>query len=360
LLFGELRVAEGDGLTESTVTIPATWREIARYAVSCPSPHNTQPFRLRIRSEREAEIIFLPRRGLWVADPDGRFTWLTAGIFAEICAIAAHGLGFELDCQTDFSPMYAGGDTETPQIISRLTLRPAMLPVADLDRKLILDRHTSRLPYDGQPISQDLLADLQAEAARTGHRFEQRSDGQAIDWVIELNRQALFHDMMNTPIRKELVRWLRFGTREEDITGDGLSARCLGFSARLLKSFFTSPGFWTLPGIRSLVGFVYGRSMKGVGTIGWLRGPYVTMEDWFRAGTTMFRLWLIVTRHGYYWQPYGSVITSDEARTNMIRYFGMPDEKGGADMVWLLLRLGKSEAPPPSHRLPFEDIVLCG
>jgi hypothetical protein len=344
----------------SDETRSAPWREIARYAVSCPSPHNTQPFRLRIINDAEAEIVFLPRRGLWVADPEGRFTWLTAGIFAEICSIAAHGLGFELDCRTDFSAMYRGGDTETPQVISRLTLRPAAAPVADLDPQLILDRHTSRLPYDGQAIPEALLSEMQAEALRTGHRFEARSDRQAIDWVIELNRQALFHDMENVPVRKELVRWLRFGTREEDITGDGLSARCLGFSAPLLRSFFTSPGFWTLPGIKSLVGFIYGRSMKGVGTIGWLRGPYVSMDDWFRAGTTMFRLWLIVTRHGYYWQPYGSVITSDEARANMIRYFDMPDERGGADMVWLLLRLGKSEAPPLSHRLPYEDIILCG
>jgi hypothetical protein len=73
----------------------------------------------------------------------------------------------------------------------------------------------------------------------------------------------------------------------------------------------------------------------------------------------MIRLWLIVTRHGYYWHPYGSVITSDEARTNMIRFFGMSDEQGGKDAVWLLLRLGSSLVPPISHRLPFEEIVLC-
>lgn len=338
----------------------AAWQEIARYVVSCPSPHNTQPFRLRIRSDSEAEIVFLPMRGLPVADPLGRFTWLTAGIFAEICSIAAHGLGFELHCETIFSPMYQGGDRETPQVISRLTLKQAAQPVTDFDPALIQARHTSRLPYDGHPIPEELLADLREEAARTGHRFESRNDPEAIGWVIELNRQALFGDMTNAPIRNELIRWLRFGIREEDITGDGLSARCLGFSAPLLRSFFTNPGFWTLPGVRSLVSLIYARSMKGVGTIGWLRGPYVTMQDWYRAGTTMYRLWLIVTRHGYYWQPYGSVITSDEARTNMIRYFDMPDENGGADMVWLLLRLGKSETPPLSYRLPIEDVVLCG
>ena len=200
---------------------------------------------------------------------------------------------------------------------------------------------------------------MQAEAELGSHRFEVRSDSQSIQYVIELNRQSLFHDMENAPIRNELVHWLRFGTREESITRDGLSSRCLGFPAPMLKSFFTRPGFWTLPGIKQVIGWIYAQSMTGVGTIGWLRGPYVTIEDWYKAGRTMIRLWLIVTRHGYYWHPYGSVITSDDARTNMIRYFDMPDEQGGADMVWLLLRLGKSPAPPLSHRLPFEDIVLC-
>jgi hypothetical protein len=73
----------------------------------------------------------------------------------------------------------------------------------------------------------------------------------------------------------------------------------------------------------------------------------------------MIRLWLNLTKHGYYWHPYGSVITSENARQNMIQYLNLPDEAQGENMVWLLLRLGRSAAPPRSHRLPFEEIVLC-
>ena len=251
-------------------------------------------------------------------------------------------------------------DTDSPQVVARLALRPAAGPITDLDPQLMLARQTSRLPYDGRPIPAELIAALQAEASHGRHRFEVRSDPAAIAWVIDLNRQALFHDMLDAPIRAELVHWLRFGEREETITHDGLSARCLGFSATLLRSFFTRPNFWTLPAIKQAVGFLYGRSMTGVGTIGWLRGPYVGMEDWFAAGVTMIRLWLILTHAGYYWHPYGSVITSDEARSNMIRYFAMSDENDGADAVWLLLRLGKSPPPPRSYRLPLEEIILCG
>lgn len=337
----------------------SAWREIARYAVTCPSPHNTQPYRLRLVSGTEAEIVFLPRRGLPVADPLGRFTWLTAGIFAEICSIAAHSLGYELLREWRLHPLYENGDITTPQAVCSMKLVPAAGAVPDIDAQLILDRHTSRLPYDGRPIPEALVAEMQAEATRRGHNFETRSDKQAIGWVIELNRQAMFHGMETTPIRAELTHWLRFGEREEEITRDGLSARCLGFSERLLRSVFSHPGFWTLPGMKQVVGQIYTRSMTGVGTIGWLRGPYVTLNDWTRAGETMIRLWLIVTRYGYYWHPYGSVITSDAARTNMIEYFGMSDEQGGRDAVWLLLRLGNSPKPPLSHRLPLEEMILC-
>jgi hypothetical protein len=335
------------------------WLEIARHAHRAPSPHNTQPYRLKIVNDREAEVIFLPRRGLYVADPLGRFTWLTAGVFVEICSIAAHALGFELDVSFDYSPMYPNGDVETPQTIACLRLVPASGPVSDLDAELILKRQTSRLPYDGTACPPEAIAELQAEASRLGHAFETRVDAEAIRWVVELNKQALFHDLDDDRQRTELTKWLRFSEREEELLRDGLSARCMTFNGPLLRNFFMNHKFWTMPGVRNIVGAVYGSTMKGIGTIGWLRGCYVTSEDWVMAGKVMIRLWLILTRHGFYWHPYGSVITSEKARLNMIEYLNLPDETGGENMVWLLLRLGRSAPPPLSKRLPFEEIVLC-
>jgi hypothetical protein len=302
-------------------------------------------------------VVFIPQRGLPVADPSGRFTWLTAGIFVEICKIAAHADGFEMHVDWNFSPMYAGGDYETPQVVAQLRMELANQKVDDLDPRLILARQTSRLPYNGEAVPQSMVDELKAEAQRLGHDFEIRTDQQSIRWIVELNKQALFHDLDNKTLRDELTQWLRFSEREEEVKRDGLSARCLMISGPLLRSFFFRHYFWTLPIIRSIVGAVYGKTMRGIGTIGWLRGRYVSNEDWVHAGTVMIRLWLMVTRAGYYWHPYGSVITSEAARQNMIEYFQMSDERNGEDMVWLLLRLGKSVQPPQSYRLPEEDIV---
>ena len=104
------------------------------------------------------------------------------------------------------------------------------------------------------------------------------------------------------------------------------------------------------------MGAVYGATMKGIGTIGWLRGRYAGPADWIAAGRVMIRLWLMLTRAGYHWHPYGSVITSEAARSNMVRSLDLPEE-GEENMVWLLLRLGASPTPPLSHRLPVADIL---
>ncbi|SFR76481.1 hypothetical protein [Sphingomonas jatrophae] len=335
------------------------WSAIGASVARAPSPHNTQPYRLRVLDDATAEIVFLPTRGLPTADPHGRFTWLTAGIVAEIASIAAHGLGHELAVAWDLSPMYPGGDTETPQTVARLTLTPAGAPVPDLDPALILQRQTSRLPYDGRPLAAGVVAELKVEAARHGHAFEVRSDPQAIASVVELNKRALFHDLDDDDLRTELTRWLRFDAREEGLTRDGLSARCLGFSPTLLRSFFLQHRFWTLPGVRHVVGRVYGATMRGIGTIGWLRGHYTSSADWIAAGRLMIRLWLIVTRAGCVWHPYGSVITSEAARRAMIDMLELRPEQGEEDMVWLLLRLGTSPRPPESLRLDQAEILLC-
>src|SRR6476469_5065664 len=98
------------------------WHAIAPYVQRCPSPHNTQPFRLRFVDHLTAELLFLPRRGLPTADPLGRFTWLTAGIFAEICTISAHSLCYELEAHWDHNFMNDDGNTESPQVLARLSL----------------------------------------------------------------------------------------------------------------------------------------------------------------------------------------------------------------------------------------------
>ncbi|HYN98685.1 MAG TPA: hypothetical protein VEU28_03330, partial [Actinomycetota bacterium] len=205
-------------------TSTAVWRELAEYARWAPSPHNTQPVRIKILDEERAGLYFVPERGLAVGDPVGRFTQMTFGITAEILRIAAHARGYELEVTYEGQPLYQAPE---PEKVAELKLVSVSSPVPDLDPALILQRRTDRNPYNNQPVPAEVVEELKAEAARYGQTFEVATDRQSIRWVKELNRDVLFHDLEHPVYREELQGWLRFSDREAAERRDGLSARAM-------------------------------------------------------------------------------------------------------------------------------------
>src|SRR3954465_5202376 len=80
------------------------WQEILNYAQNYPSPHNSQPIRLRLDGDT-ATIYYDLDRGL-PAEPFGiAFGHVCAGVFIETMKIAAAGLGYKLEEKLDYSEM---------------------------------------------------------------------------------------------------------------------------------------------------------------------------------------------------------------------------------------------------------------
>ena len=333
------------------------WTELAEYARWAPSPHNTQPTRLHVVDAERAELHFVPARGLPVGDPAGRFTYLTFGIFAEMLRIAARARQHELEVEYVAGPLY-DGDGGTPRKVADLRLVPGRAPIEDLHPGLILRRRTNRLPYDNRPLPPQVIGELQREAARFGHRFDLATDAGAIQWVKELNRDSLYHDLEHERYRNELGSWLRYSDAEAGRRRDGLSARTLVLPGWLLKGVMQHHRLLTAPGVKPLTQKVYMRTMSGIATVGWLQGDFVDEDDWTGAGHLMARLWLILTGHGIDWQPYGSIITNPRSRASMVDKFGLREGEGGRDMVWLLVRMGYSpQAPVRSERLALAEVL---
>jgi hypothetical protein len=53
--------------------------------------------------------------------------------------------------------------------------------------------------------------------------------------------------------------------------------------------------------------------------------------------------------------PFGSVITNPVAYTRLVRKLS---RGSGSDPIWLLARIGRSDAPPRSYRLDERSIFL--
>src|SRR5271170_5183710 len=80
------------------------WWTLLGTATQIPSPHNVQPWRIRLVSEREAELYIDGNRTLPKEDTTGSFILSTMGMFVEAIALLAGSRGFGLECQLSRAP----------------------------------------------------------------------------------------------------------------------------------------------------------------------------------------------------------------------------------------------------------------
>jgi len=329
------------------------WEQLAEYARWTPSPHNVQPWQLRLRSETEAELFYVRERLLPAEDPLGRFLMVALGIFIENLAVAARARGFEVEPEyADLAALDSAASE--PSLFARLRLVPAA-PRDDFDPELIVARRTSRVAYDGRPVPTPVLTELADVCSAYGNKFFSSSDPALVSWVLALNRDTLFEDMTNAKTRHEVGSWLRFSEREAGRKRDGFSPSCLGFPGWLLYAFFHYRGFFELPGLRQVVRRLYFRTMRGTRTIAWFTGPFDSPDDWTRSGRLLARLWLTLTREGLYLHPFGSTITNEPAHEQLSARLEHDPAQGA---LWFIMRLGASTEPPRSARLPREAILV--
>lgn len=322
------------------------WLELLDDARWAPSPHNIQPWQLRIHDQATAELHCPPERLLPDTDPAGLFTSVGIGCFVECLAVAAAARSFELVTTVTGAP--PGGHDAV------LALRLADGEPDALDAGLLHRRRTSRLPYDGRPVPTDLLEELDEVAGTYGHGWFASSDRELVEWMVELNRETLFLDMADPVARTEVGRWLRFGAADAERRADGFSPAQLGFPGWLLRLFFRRHRLFALPGVRHLAHALYGRTMRGTRTVAWLRGPFATLEDGLAAGRMLMRLWLTMTRDGVQLHPFGSIITNAEANARLQERIG-----AGEGTLWLAMRMGYSEEPPRSHRREAHELLVA-
>jgi hypothetical protein len=127
------------------------WREILDDARWAPSPHNTQPWLVRVLSAEAAELYAPRERLLPVEDPEGRFEMAAQGIFLEALNVAAGKRGLTVETEPLFP--WLGVDADERPLVARLRLGRREEP-ARFDAQLLQRRRTSRLPYDGRPVDE--------------------------------------------------------------------------------------------------------------------------------------------------------------------------------------------------------------
>jgi hypothetical protein len=172
--------------------------------------------------------------------------------------------------------------------------------------------------------------------------------------VLELNNEILLDDLRDKSTSRELDSWIRYTERSRRRHQNGFTPASLATPAWKIWLVFRLRSLLRLAVVRRWLTTQY-LSQNRAASVGWICGPLVTHHDQYRAGRILMDAWIALTEHGYYLQPYGSIITDDAARARLLRIIGIDEVPG--ELVWMIFRAGTSSPPPPSLRKPVEEYL---
>src|SRR5438105_4120533 len=159
----------------------SVWKELLETAIYAPSPHNVQPWRLRILSNDTADLLIEKHRTLPKEDPTGSFIILTMGLFIQALKIVAANNSMKLDFKlykplSEFTPEHIAKAKHELLPFAKLTLAQQSARAADepdYENALFLTRRTSRLSYLPEAIPENLVQTLSNLAHAWGQTYKQ-------------------------------------------------------------------------------------------------------------------------------------------------------------------------------------------
>ena len=335
------------------------WKELLETAIYAPSPHNVQPWRLRIGSDNSADLLIEKHRTLPKEDPTGSFIILTMGLFIQALKIVAANNSMKLDFQfykplSEFTPQHIAKAEDELLPFAKLTLARQRARTADepnYENALFLTRRTSRLSYLPDSIPEDVVQTLSNLAHAWGQTYKQVTTADTVEQVLKRNIEAVFEDLNNPAYHDEIVEWFRFTDRSSRRNRDGLDYRCMNSSRISFWLAARVPQLLRLPVTRPILKKIYRRQLGHVPTIGMLAGPFWQPESAFETGRFLLCFWLELAKHDLYIHPYGNLVTNKAAAEWCRQLLELPQ-------IWLMFRIGFSKTPPQSYRRSVEEVLV--
>lgn len=318
--------------------VPASDRDLIRFATLAANGHNTQPW---LFSADAGGIEIRPdrTRRTPVVDPDDHHLFASLGCAAENLALAAGADGRAGDISFD------------PALDGRVRVAFGTGPGADPALfEAIVRRQSTRSEYDGSAVNAPDLALLAAAAAVPGVDLVLITDRTRINRLSDLVLAGNSAQMADPAFVAEVMRWLRFNPGAAMASGDGLYGGASG-----------SPALpdWLAPQVFGQVFTAeaenrkYARQIASSSGIAVFVAAHSDPAHWVLAGRACQRFALQATALGLRTAHINQPVEVPSLRADLAALVGLPGLR--PDIV---MRFGRAEAMPWSTRRPVEAVMV--
>jgi hypothetical protein len=330
-------------------------QELLELANHYPSPHNGQPIVLEKVNLNSFTVNFQKERGLQAANVSFLFSYVTMGVFLHHLALCTKALGHKLTVSLDLPSV----ESLKGSGLLRFASFGVEYSVAKPDKALheaLLFRQTSRKKYfEGLD---DNLSSHTIDIATQKHLQlikMSRSDTHQAIW---LNQRAVFDDMFDDAVRKELNHWLRYSKKEKEAKKDGLAYDCMELNGSSMKFIVKHYKILRAPGISWALKRYYLRTMSDNSDAFYLLTPFSNEQEAFDVGTAIMQIWEAIAYNGYYLHPFGTIMSNDAAHNDFLKLVGINHEDVHKNFLVFIYRAGRSEKPHKSLRIPVKEHLL--
>lgn len=328
------------------------------YAVLAPSPHNRQPWLVRLDGDNALTLFCDLDRRLRETDPLDRQITIGLGTFLELLRQAAAQKGYVLDTslfpEGEAFPVLDARPIASVRFVENTTVAKDPLFAA------LLERRTSRVPFDeNRLVTAEVMNALDGFLRAGDGEFEWVNDAANLETLKTLCRTA-WEIEMNTPdARHESAILTRIGEKQINASPDGISLsgpvmEAMGAVGVLTQEAMDDP---TTTAFAETVKF-YNRNIDTAMAFGWLSTANNTRTDQIRAGAGWVRLQQAAAAAGLSMHPLSQALQEYPEMAEMyeeIHDFAMirlPARVQG------LFRFGYGKAEPAAPRWPMESRLV--
>lgn len=326
------------------------------HAVLAPSPHNRQPWLVKLEGEDRLTLFADPDRLLPETDPFNRQVVIGLGAFLELLRMAAarRGVRARIDSwpEGEPQPLLDARPVARVRLVSEPTVARDPLFAA------VLDRRTVRTPFEDRPVAPEAMAAIGSVLDGPGAFAWTDDPAEVADlkamadagWIVETGLPRTHH---------ESTKLVRVGADEVVANPDGIALHgpvmeAYHLSGMLTHETYDDPGSRAFAASRSF----YEGLIDGAPAFGWLASPGNTRADQLRAGADWVRLHLAATRAGIAMHPLSQVLQEfPEMRVLHDRFHDLVGMAPPA-RVQGLFRLGHAVFPEPAPRWPMRSRLV--